>query len=777
MQSFTFEYPVVFLFLTFFVWSAFFFRVKEQYYFLPNIVDNLPAQTHQKSRVRSLHFLSIVFAFMALASPIYVVQEVDKSEHTLDIVLSIDTSGSMSLNGLSADNYEKTRLDVVKSVVKEFIQERKKDTIGLVLFGDRSGVASALSSDTQALISRVNAVTVGIFGKSTALIDSILQSTLLLQKSTSSTKIIILLSDGDDTASKVPLSIALKLAHKEHIKIYTISIGKSNNNLLKLIANESGAKSFMVNSKKDLQKVYVSISKLEAKTENKTAKKVLYYEYKYFIMPTLLFFLLFLYFSQKTSPQKIKKLFSVDMFKKVLLYPELEKKRDQFFLYLAIIVILLLTLGLSFYNTKELLKTNVSKPLLIALDISPSMCKQDVFPSRFEVAKKKIVAFLQRQQHLQVALILFNKNAYLAYPMSRDIETLKSLIKTLEPTQNSGTNLFAALEGSEFILHVYNEKNILLFSDGGTTEDFSDELDFLKKHHIILSSLYINSDMLQGEKIQSLSLESGGNFSFFDYGQKDVESLTVDILALSNFRTSQHFYLYFLFIGVFLLVYTYVIEYDLKRRYKGLFFMSILSIYFMHTELKADLLDFKKLSDAKAFYVKKEYKSAINIYEQMSQTKQIKYNLANALYKNREYKKAITKYKQAFTDKKDLNANIYYNIANAYFFLHKLHAAKKYYILSLKLKSDLMAQENLQRVLLILQNKKKGKRQKYELPKNTSSYKVAQREISSNYTVRLNRVIPNEEEKWMQKIKGNKVLLFLQKLPTHRVSDHGMQND
>ena len=777
MQNFTFEYPIVFLLLTLFVLSAFFFNLKEQYYFVPNIVDNLPAQTHKKDRVRLFHFLSIVFAFMALASPIYVVQEVDKSEHTLDIVLSIDTSGSMSLNGLSADNYDKTRLDVVKSVVKEFIQKRKKDAIGLVLFGDRSGVASALSRDTQALISRVNAVTVGVFGKSTALIDSILQSTLLLQKSTSSTKIIILLSDGDDTASKVPLSIALKLAHKEHIKIYTISIGKSNNNLLKLIANESGAKSFVVNSKKNLQEVYASISKLEAKTENKTSKKVPYYEYKYFIMPTLLFLLLFLYFSQKTSPQKIKKLFSVDMFKKILLYPEVEKRRYKLFLYLAIIVILLLTLGLSFYNTKELFKINASKPLVIALDISPSMSKQDIFPSKFEVAKKKILLFLQRQQHIQVALLLFNKNAYLAYPMSRDTDTLKSIIKTLEPTQNSGTNLFAALEGSEYILRLYDEKNILLFSDGGTTKDFSHELHFLQKHHIVLSTLYINSDTLHEEKIKKLSLQSGGNFSSFDYGQKDIESLVVGTLSLSDFKNSKHFSFYFLFMGVLLLVYTYVIEYDFKRGYKGLFFMSILSIYFMHTELKADLLDFKKLSDAKAFYVKKEYKSAIKIYAQMSQTKQIKYNLANSLYKNREYKKAITKYKQAFTDKKDLNANIYYNIANAYFLLHKLHTAKKYYILSLKLKSDFMAQENLQRVIFILQKKKKQKRQKYELPKNTSSYKVAQTEISSNYTVRLNRVIPNEEEKWMQKIKGNKALLFLQKLPTHRVSDHGIQND
>ena len=281
MNSFYFEYSYFLISIPIYIFIIIYFTQKEQSYYIPNIVDTLKATKKHKSIKNILKHFSVIFAILALSSPIQIQHQIDKNKHTLEIVLNIDTSGSMSLNGLNELDYNQTRLDVVKSVVKDFIHKRKKDTIGLVVFGNRSSVASPLSYNNEVTLNIIKKLTIGVVGKSTALIDSIVQATQLLKNGFSSSKLIILLSDGDDTASKVPLEIALSIAKKEKIKIYTIAIGESNNNLLELISRESGAKSFIATNKKDLQKVYKSITQLEATTHNIKKIKIIHYLYKY----------------------------------------------------------------------------------------------------------------------------------------------------------------------------------------------------------------------------------------------------------------------------------------------------------------------------------------------------------------------------------------------------------------------------------------------------------------------------------------------------------------
>jgi len=288
MLIYTFEFPYVFFLLFLYFVIILFFKVKQQSYFIPNLVEKLPAITPQKDFRNILKHLIIVSAIFALASPIKTENIIDLNKHTLDIILSLDTSGSMSLKGLNRFDYNQTRLDVVKTVVKDFIKKRSKDRIGLVIFGDKSSVAAPLSNDNEAILSIVENITIGVVGKSTALIDSILSASNLLEKSFSSSKIMILLSDGDDTASKVPLDIALKVANKYKIKIYTVAIGESNNNLLNIISQQSGAKSFVATDKEDLKEIYQSITKLEATTHNSNTIKVISYCYQYFLYLTLI---------------------------------------------------------------------------------------------------------------------------------------------------------------------------------------------------------------------------------------------------------------------------------------------------------------------------------------------------------------------------------------------------------------------------------------------------------------------------------------------------------
>jgi len=153
--------------------------------------------------------------------------------------------------------------------------------------------------------------------------------------------------------------------------------------------------------------------------------------------------------------------------------------------------------------------------------------------------------------------------------------------------------------------------------------------------------------------------------------------------------------------------------------------------------------------------------------------------LANSYYKNKEYKRAIVLYKKSLLkNSSETNAKIYYNIANAYFFIQKLHSAKKYYIKSLKIKNDVMVQDNLDVLLNVIKYKKSTKDDKYKLPKTMSSFaKELPTPTNSNYSVSLDKMVLNEEDKWIEFIKNEKPTIFLQKLHTKRMSQNANEDD
>jgi Ca-activated chloride channel family protein len=181
-------------------------------------------------------------------------------------MIALDTSGSMSMYGFDAKDYNKTRLDVVKEVVTSFIQQRLDDRIGLVAFGTHSSIISPLSFDKTPQVQLVHGLAIGALGKSTALVDAIISCTKALKKSQSKSKIIILLSDGEDASSKAPLAIALKLAKKHQIKIYTIIIDKSDSDMMQTIAKANQTKAYNPKDKTALKAVYHDINTLEKST-------------------------------------------------------------------------------------------------------------------------------------------------------------------------------------------------------------------------------------------------------------------------------------------------------------------------------------------------------------------------------------------------------------------------------------------------------------------------------------------------------------------------------
>lgn len=301
LDHFSFEHPYFSLFLPLFIMASIYFKPLPTLYYMPHLYHILPHDSKKKYIKSILKWLTLIFAIIALCTPVINRGTKSIKEDSMDIVLSLDTSGSMSVIGLNEQNYEQNRWQVVTDVVKDFIATRENDRIGLVVFGDTTAVASPLSHDNEAQMHIIEQMSIGVVGKSTALIDSIITSINLLKKSKSSSKVIILLSDGDDTASQVPLSVALKLAKKYKIKIYTVSIGESNNNMLQVISHENGAQSFIATNKEDLAQVYKTINSLERSNTEHHKVKIVEHLYFYFLGLSLSTALLFLLLVRKSE--------------------------------------------------------------------------------------------------------------------------------------------------------------------------------------------------------------------------------------------------------------------------------------------------------------------------------------------------------------------------------------------------------------------------------------------------------------------------------------------
>lgn len=262
-DKFYFEYPFMGLFLLLFLALSMFKKKRYNSYYIPHIYQHFP-KSEKKQFFKTFLIATLLIAIViALASPVRLTAYKSSEDKGIDIVLALDASGSMSLTGLNDDKPEQSRWAVVKDVVRDFIDKREDDRIGIIVFGSSVAIASPLSHAKETQLAMIDSMELGLVGKSTALVDGFTASISLLKKSKNRSKVIVLLSDGEDSTSKVPLSIALAFAKKYEIKVYTIAIGEGRSNILKLISQKNEAQSFYVKSKEDLYAVYRKINEEE----------------------------------------------------------------------------------------------------------------------------------------------------------------------------------------------------------------------------------------------------------------------------------------------------------------------------------------------------------------------------------------------------------------------------------------------------------------------------------------------------------------------------------
>ncbi|MAU63393.1 MAG: aerotolerance regulator BatA [Flavobacteriaceae bacterium] len=234
-----------------------------------------------------LRYLAIIMLIIAISRPqIIDVSTQTKTSKGIDIVIAVDVSSSML-----AQDLKPNRLDALKSVAKEFINDRVNDRIGLVVYAGESYTKTPVTSDKAVIIKSLAEINFdGVIEDGTAIGMGLATSVNRLKDSKAKSKVIILLTDGVNNAGFIDPNTAADLALSFGIKTYTIGLGSNGNalapiainpngtfrfgltkveideKLLESIAAQTGGIYFRATNNEKLKDIYQEINKLE-KTE------------------------------------------------------------------------------------------------------------------------------------------------------------------------------------------------------------------------------------------------------------------------------------------------------------------------------------------------------------------------------------------------------------------------------------------------------------------------------------------------------------------------------
>ncbi|MEA1927406.1 MAG: VWA domain-containing protein, partial [Candidatus Auribacterota bacterium] len=246
-----------------------------------------------------LRSLSILLLVLALARPQKGIRETRITTEGIDIMLTVDVSTSMLAEDFTLGGKRRNRLEVARQVIADFIRERSGDRIGMVVFAGQAYTQCPLTIDYSVLLELLDKVEIEMIKDGTAIGTAISTSLNRLRESEAKSKIIILLTDGDNNAGKIDPQTAARMAEALDIKIYTIGIGSKgpvpypvrnpwtgnteyrrveiplNETSLKAIAAATGGEFYLASNTGMLEKVFSRIDELE-KT---TGEEVIYTEY------------------------------------------------------------------------------------------------------------------------------------------------------------------------------------------------------------------------------------------------------------------------------------------------------------------------------------------------------------------------------------------------------------------------------------------------------------------------------------------------------------------
>ena len=211
-----------------------------------------------------------ILCVAALARPQWVQPPVEHFEAARDLLLAIDISQSMEARDYNLAGEQVDRLTAVKRVVDDFIQRRTTDRIGLIVFGQSAFPQSPLTLDHETVRLLLQETRTGMAGTQTTIGDAIGVAIKMTEKTTDHEKVLVLLTDGNDTASRLPPERAAEIAKKNRITIHTVGIGdvttegenKVDLEALQQISAATGGRSFRAENQAELEQIYATIDSI-----------------------------------------------------------------------------------------------------------------------------------------------------------------------------------------------------------------------------------------------------------------------------------------------------------------------------------------------------------------------------------------------------------------------------------------------------------------------------------------------------------------------------------
>jgi len=247
--------------------------------------NNLQGPGKSYPRVAAILWLTLAawaFLVVAAARPQWLGAEIEIPISGRDLLLAVDLSGSMEQTDFKVRGHTVDRLTATKLVAADFIDRRVGDRIGLILFGEQAYLQAPLSFDRTTVKTLLEEAVIGLAGKKTAIGDAIGLAVKRLRKNQASEQVLILMTDGANTAGSIEPLKAAELAAAEGLKIHTIGIGADemlirslfgtrrvnpslelDEKTLTAIADATGGRYFRARDSKELEEIYALLDELE----------------------------------------------------------------------------------------------------------------------------------------------------------------------------------------------------------------------------------------------------------------------------------------------------------------------------------------------------------------------------------------------------------------------------------------------------------------------------------------------------------------------------------
>jgi Ca-activated chloride channel homolog len=490
--------------------------------------------------------------------------------------------------------------------------------------------------------------------------------------------------------------------------------------------------------------------------------KFLHPEFLYFMLPPLIVLFLLL----MTQKEKKTFFFSDEIMEKLRVNSKRMSIRGRNALFFISGVLLILALAQPMVPDGKVEIRAKSADVMIGLDISDSMLASDLYPTRLDLAKHKILTLFSLGSTERFGVLAFANASYLVAPMSFDHEALSFLVKQLEPSSitQKGTDVMQLLVGADKTMKEQKKRYLLILSDGGDKTDFSDEISYAKSHNIkvyILALATSTGSPIKNQtgfvaqngkivisklnaQIASLATQTGGVYIEGVSSDRDIEKMYSEIQQSVNEKTlktqtiTKYIPLFQVPIGFALLSLLLGLSSMSKREVVKVPSAFLLFALFSFTvPSHAGILDFKLLDDAKHEYEKGAFHTSSTLYERYIENhdkNEANYNLASSLYKEKRYNQAIATYKKVHFVEKQKEAQRLYNLANSYAKSGDFQNALTSYKQSLASKEDTDARVNKAIIekLLKEQQQKKEQQKQQESQSNQQNSQEQKPEQSKN---------------------------------------------